>query len=213
VATRKRLDRSIIIQAAAELADEDGLEALTLQRVAERLGRNISSLYSHIDSVDDLRTEIAILGIREIGDELWAAALGRTQADALIALAEAYRDYVRRHPGRYDAHLRVGPSVDPHWKKASQRTAEATRAVFRSFGLDEEETSHAHRVFSATIRGFAITERLDLIPEVDADSTFRQLTLLFINALEHRHWPDRSVDLRREWVVLRTANDEDSSEV
>jgi AcrR family transcriptional regulator len=52
---RKRglsLDR--IVGAAVELADADGLDAVSMSRVAERLGFTTMSLYRHVESKDDL---------------------------------------------------------------------------------------------------------------------------------------------------------------
>jgi hypothetical protein len=67
------------------------------------------------------------------------------------------------------------------------RLAEPVRAVFRSFGLDDEHAAVAHRVFSATVNGFArSSDRVD-------DDDFHQAVALFVEGLSSGRWPMGSV--------------------
>ena len=65
------------------LADADGLEAVTLARVAHALGVKPPSLYNHVDGRDGLVRAIALRGLGELTDALRRAATGRAGADAL----------------------------------------------------------------------------------------------------------------------------------
>ena len=97
---RAGLDADAVVAAAAELADADGLEAVTLARLASRLGVRAPSLYAHVDGLADLRRRIAARGALELAAELQAAAAGRAGADALLAIANAYRPTRARTPAR-----------------------------------------------------------------------------------------------------------------
>jgi AcrR family transcriptional regulator len=97
---RAGLSTAAVVGAAAELADADGLEGLTLARLAGAVGVRTPSLYNHVGSLDDVRRGVALVALREIGDALRDAAVGRARDDALVAMAHAYRDYARAHPGR-----------------------------------------------------------------------------------------------------------------
>ncbi len=70
VATQVGLDHEAVIQAAAELADERGVDALTLAALATRLGIRSQSLYAHVDGLDGLLRDLALHSVRLLGDEL-----------------------------------------------------------------------------------------------------------------------------------------------
>ena len=84
-----------IVQAAIEIADAEGLEAVSMARVAERLGFTAMSLYRHIDGKDDLLVlmQDAALGPPPPLDPSltgWRAKLERWSTDML--------DLLNRHP-------------------------------------------------------------------------------------------------------------------
>ena len=86
---RAGLDRSRVAAAAALLADERGIGQLSLAAVAQELGVRTPSLYNHIASLDALQHEVCLLALGELAARLSAAAVGRSGADALHALAAA----------------------------------------------------------------------------------------------------------------------------
>jgi AcrR family transcriptional regulator len=183
------MSRSVVVAAAATIADREGFAAVTLSRVARELGCHVTSLYTHVDSVDALRREVAVLAQNELAEQLWRAALGRTEADALRALADVYRSYSHEHPGRSAALRGNERDHDAEWIAGSQRIAEPIRAVLGSFGLDDRAVVHAHRAFSAAVRGFAASEASGMYPTGDVDETFRQIVELFVRALSDGTWP------------------------
>jgi AcrR family transcriptional regulator len=94
---RAGLDPDAVVASAAALADAEGLDALTLARVAADLGIRSPSLYAHVDGLPDLRRRLAARGARELASALTAAAAGRARGDALRAIADVYRAYAREH--------------------------------------------------------------------------------------------------------------------
>src|SRR4051812_18179638 len=104
---RQSLDRARVVRAAAELADDDGLEAVTLARVAAVLGVRSPSLYNHVEGLDGLVRGIALLGLGDLAGVLREAAIGRAGPEALTAAAHAWRAYAQAHPGCYAATLRA----------------------------------------------------------------------------------------------------------
>ncbi len=90
---RPGLTRTIVLDAAIALVDADGLAALTMRRLGERLGVEAMSLYRHVHNKADLLDGIhdALLGriVVPPGADDWAADLR--------ALARAFRDVLRDH--------------------------------------------------------------------------------------------------------------------
>ena len=70
-------------------------------RLAEALGVQTPSLYNHVDGLPGLRRELALLSARSLGQCLADAAIGRSGPEALAALAQAYRSFIRENPGLY----------------------------------------------------------------------------------------------------------------
>lgn len=188
-AARPTLDRSTLIRVAADEADRVGWANLTLSEVARQVDRHVTSMYAHVDGLDGLRREVALLALGELSDEVWRAAMGRVREDALAAIAEVYRRFGEQHPGRVTAIMTASHHGDDEMTAAGARLAEPIRATFRSFGLDDEAVALAHRVFSATIDGFVRAEATDQYTPDNADAAFHQLVQLFVVALSTGQWP------------------------
>ena len=152
---RAGLDAEAVVAAAAELADAEGLEAVTLARLAGSLGIRSPSLYAHIDGLEDLRSRIGARGARELAAVLGAAAAGRAGRDALAAVAHAYRGYALEHPGRYAA-LQRPPA--PGQSRDAEAVVDVVLAVLRGYGLEGDPAIHAVRVVRAALHGFVILE-------------------------------------------------------
>jgi AcrR family transcriptional regulator len=86
---RAGLSTAEVVTAGAVMADEAGLDAVTLAALAGRLGVKPPALYKHVDGLDDLRHRIAVLAMSEFGDALRDALQGRAGLDALTALFTA----------------------------------------------------------------------------------------------------------------------------
>ncbi len=184
------LDRRTLIGVAADLADEYGWSRLTLSLVARTVNRHVTSLYAHVDSVDALRREVALVAMDELSELVWVAALGRTRDDALRAIATVYRGFSRDHPGRAMAMLSTDHRNDAELQTKGRRLAEPLAATFRSFGLDDAQVVHAHRIFSSTVRGLVQAESLDFFTATgNLDDAFEHMISLFVVAMETGQWP------------------------
>lgn len=154
---RRGLTTEQVVLAAAELADAEGLPAVSLSEVARRTGVRTASLYSHVAGLDDLLTRLAALALTEIADRAVVEMAGRADRGALEALCDAYRDYATAHPGRYAATrhplLPEGPAG-----VAARRHAELTRAVLRGYALEEEAQVHGVRLVGSVVHGFVTLE-------------------------------------------------------
>lgn len=126
------------------------------------------------------------MGGRELSEAVTTAAVGRAGTDALTSIAHAYRTYMREHPGRYFA-LTLTPAAGT---EEGSRTVQIMHAVFKSFGLSEVQTVHAHRIFTSAIRGFVLVEHSrGFSASPDPDGTFDQLIRLFASSLISKSWP------------------------
>src|SRR5919108_4959793 len=92
--TRTPLSRDRILQAALELADEQGLEALSMRKLGQHLGFEAMSLYNHVQNKDDLLSGMLELVLAETeppsADGPWDKVIKRSALSVHAAL--------RRHP-------------------------------------------------------------------------------------------------------------------
>lgn len=183
MATRVGLDRGAVVAAAIRIADQDGVDALSLARLAADLGIRTPSLYAHVDGQRGLRRELWLWAVGDLGEVLRASVMGRSGEDALFAFATAFRDYAVRHPGRYQLTLRPPVPFDDVAAAARRRANEAFLAVLRSCGVDRSRGVHAGRALRAAIHGFVALEADDLLGRDDVDESFRQMVALLAHGL------------------------------
>ncbi|MCM0675444.1 WHG domain-containing protein [Micromonospora phytophila] len=187
---RAGLNQPTVVREAARLADEVGFGQLTLAALAARLGVALPSLYKHVKGADALAQKLSALATAEIAEEMSAAAVGRAGADALRAVANAYRAYARRHPGRYPAAQRAPDPADPEHLAAGERAVAVVYAILRGYGVTGEPAVDAVRAFRSAVHGFVSLEAAGGfgLPR-DVDRSFERL----VDGLDiaFRSWPGR----------------------
>ncbi len=155
---RAGLSRAAVVDLGAQVADEGGLDRLTLAGVATRAGVRLPSLYKHVGGLDDLQRGVAVLALAELDARLRAATVGRSTGDALRALAVAYRAFARERPGRYAATLRAPAPDDDEHARAASAVVDVVFAVLRGYGLAGGELVHATRILRSSLHGFVALE-------------------------------------------------------
>ncbi|MFJ1598493.1 TetR/AcrR family transcriptional regulator [Streptomyces sp. NPDC088261] len=146
--------------AGAEVADEVGLDQVSMSRVARRLGVKDASLYTYVRGLEDLRGRIALLAADEKTIRIAEATAGRSGKDALVAFADAWREYAHRYPGRYAA-TQASIRIDPELAAAApgpRRAVELTYNMLRGYGLAEPDLTDAVRLLRSTFHGFVALE-------------------------------------------------------
>ncbi|MFH8476248.1 TetR/AcrR family transcriptional regulator [Streptomyces sp. NPDC018000] len=147
-----------ITRAAAALADEVGIDKVTISALARTFGVKDASFYSHVKNIQEIRTRVAILASGEMNESLATAIAGRSGGDALTAFANAYRQYALQHPGRYAAtQLRLDPAAISG-TEAFTRSIELTYAVMRYYNLGDPDLTDAARLLRSTFHGYISIE-------------------------------------------------------
>ena len=157
---RAGLNPALVVDEAARLADEIGLERLTLAALAARFGVAVPSLYKHVGGLDAVRRGVAIRGVRDLGEALDAAlaAAPGTPSARLRALAVSYRGFARAHPGRYAASVRAAAPDDAEHVAASNVVLRLVLDVLGERGLGGDDAIDAARGLRAALHGFVALE-------------------------------------------------------
>ena len=185
MAHRAGLDRAAVVAEATKLVDEEGVEQLSLGRLAERLSIKTPSLYNHVAGLPGLRHELALFCARELLDWLTQATIGRSRAEAILALADAYRAYAREYPNRYHFTLQAPAADDPQRAAIAEEILGVIYAVLRPYSLGEQNMIHAIRSLRSIVQGFVSLEVAGgFAMPVNLDDSFHWLIQLFIAGIE-----------------------------
>ena len=143
-----QISREAVLAAALRLADEQGLDAVTMHAVARRLQVTPMALYRHVDDKNAMLDGLVEMLLTE-----YPLPRAEGEWDArLIALADGIRDTARRHPAVFL--LLIRPAVTP----SARVVRDAVQAALREGGLPEAEVARAERLISTAVLGFAASE-------------------------------------------------------
>lgn len=186
MSTKRGLDTQSILNAAAELAEEKGLENVSLLQVAEKLGVKSPSLYNHLSGLKELSLGIAKLAISRLEDAIRNAAVGRSKEDALMAIALAYRRFAKGNPELYKAILRFPDYNDTGIREAGHEVVRILYQVMEPYPIGKEETIHFVRGFRSALHGFVSLEEAGFFQDAEAnkDESFERLVSRLISTLK-----------------------------
>jgi AcrR family transcriptional regulator len=146
---RSALTRERVLEAAVELADDIGIESLTIRKLADRLGVGAMTIYHHVPSKEEIIDGMVELVFAEIElprlDGDWKSALRRRCFSA--------REVLKRHPWAaplMESRVAPGPANMTHH--------DAVIGCLRQGGLSLQMTAHAYAIIDSFIYGFAFEE-------------------------------------------------------
>ncbi len=146
---REPLSRERALQVAMALADAEGLEALTMRRLAQELGVEAMSLYHHVSNKNDILDGMVDLVFAQIelpaGSGDWKKEMRKRTHSARAAL--------NRHPwaiGLMESRSAPGMATLQHH--------DAVLGSLRKGGLSITLTAHAYSMIDAYLYGFVLQE-------------------------------------------------------
>jgi AcrR family transcriptional regulator len=165
-----------VVEEAAALADQVGLEQVTFARLAQILGVSAPALYKHVDGLEQLHRDLTVLGATELWARIRDAAVGKSRRDALFATAEAYRQYARERPGLIGVVVRAPSPDDAELVAAAEAGLAVLRGVLAGYELSEDDEIHAMRELRVVAHGFATLENAGGFGlSQSLDETYRRL--------------------------------------
>jgi AcrR family transcriptional regulator len=149
VTARPPLSRDRVLAAAVALADREGVEALTVRRLAEDLSVHPTSLYNHVPSKEAILDGVVerLIVEADLPDEV------DSWQDWVRAIAICLRDLARAHPGAFMVLARR-----PAETARAYRVTEIGLDAFERAGFATVEAVQAVRVVSLAVLGMALNE-------------------------------------------------------
>jgi AcrR family transcriptional regulator len=143
------IDRARILDATLALAEEEGLDAVTMRSVAGRLGVTPMALYRYVGDKQGLLDGL----VERLLDELPAPDPALEWPDRLRAMSRGLREAARRHPEVFLMLFRR-PAATPQ----ARRTRGGLYDALRDAGVPEDALPRAERLLSTFYLGFAASE-------------------------------------------------------
>ncbi|MFC3746750.1 WHG domain-containing protein [Paenibacillus sp. GCM10012306] len=189
---RAGLDVDILVRAAAEIADEEGIEEVTLARLAAKLGVRSPSLYNHINGLQGLRTQLAIYGLGELNTAIASAAEGLSGDDAVQAMGRAYVEFARSRPGLYKTTLSSPDPNNAELVAASERILSQIINLLQVYNLGKEGELHAVRGLRSILHGFAsIVQEGGFGMPLDTNISLSRLIAAFLTGIGQMNIPGK----------------------
>lgn len=168
----RTLSRAKVVEAAAAIIDEHGVEQLSMTNLSARVGVAVASLYNHVENLEDVRGAVQVHTMEALGYALRDAAMGRSGIDGMHALADEHRRFASAHPHRYRL-LTATPANRESFVVAALDGNVALTAMLRSCGIPQEDALPSAVAIFAALHGFAMLEIADFLGgEMDTDALY-----------------------------------------
>jgi AcrR family transcriptional regulator len=188
VSTRRTLTRERVLAAALLLADKQGIEALTMRNLGQKLGVEAMSLYNHVANKEDLIDGLVDIVFSEIVVPCdragWKSAMRRRALSALDALTRH-----RWAAGLMESRTNPGP--------ANLRHHESVLDCLRRAGFSVEMAAHAYSALDSYTYGFAVNQQS--LP-FDTGEQAAQVAGSILAQLEGGGFP-RLAEIARDYVM------------
>jgi AcrR family transcriptional regulator len=171
---RERADRErLILATARELAEQQGWDAVTTRRLAERIEYSQPVLYSHFRGKREIIGAVALEGAAEVAVAVRAAASSaNSPRERVAALARAYLDFAARNPAVYDALFQLDGGLAFAKADTPEPLKDAFAALLESLGEVAGDGVHPAlftEVFWAALHGLATLTRAGRLPPEDTE--------------------------------------------
>ncbi|HLQ47871.1 MAG TPA: TetR/AcrR family transcriptional regulator [Candidatus Dormibacteraeota bacterium] len=143
------LSRERVLNTALKLADQGGLESLSMRKLGQELGVEAMAVYYHLANKDEVLDGIVDLVFGEID----LPVAGADWKTAMRQRAISLRDVLARHRwaiGMMESRRKPGP--------ANLRHHDAVIGNLRAAGFDMQMVAHAYSLLDGYIYGFALTK-------------------------------------------------------
>jgi AcrR family transcriptional regulator len=145
--TRPAVTRDRAVNAAVALADADGIESLSMRKLAGELGIEAMSLYYHVKNKDDLLDGM----VERVYGEIMVPSIGDDWKTAMRLRAESTRGVLGRHPWAISM-------IDERTTVAGMTHLNAVIGTLRHAGFSVALAGHALSLLDSYAHGFALQE-------------------------------------------------------
>ncbi|GFP75779.1 TetR/AcrR family transcriptional regulator [Clostridium fungisolvens] len=181
---KRNLTKEKIIEVAFSLADEIGLNQVTFQKIAEKLGIKYPSLYNHFANMDNLRKEMTVYLLNRLNLKLMQTLIGKSGEDAIRKFAYVYRDFAFENRTGYWLFMNIPSTADEELTRLAKDTTAIIHQILVHYIKDETIIVHKSRALRSLLHGFVSSHSLGYFQgAVDVNDSFKLMIDDFITSL------------------------------
>ncbi|PJZ68357.1 TetR family transcriptional regulator [Leptospira perolatii] len=169
--TRNSLNRETIVQAAFEILNEEGIEGLSMRKIAEKLDCSVASPYSHFKSQEDIIRILISQGEAQLTETLKVAKTkGRTSYEQLVVIARTYYEFSGNNQELHKVmfntvhgpmHRKAFPKLPTSYRVFLETIREGHRSG--EFRISEEEIPSLARTLYSWMYGIIVLDMTDML--------------------------------------------------
>lgn len=153
---KKGLDKNAVIERAAGIANEKGLDNVTLKELADSLEIRSPSLYNHISGLPELKREIMLYGWKQAEERILRVSEGMNGYEAIRAMCREFYRYASENKGVFGAMLWYNKYADDGSMKATSGLLSRVYRVMEDMGISRDKAEHLIRTLRGFLEGFAL---------------------------------------------------------
>lgn len=144
----------LIVNRIINEMEVETLEGLSMAEIAKDLGIKTPSLYSHFESLSDLKVQITLRALQELGRDLREVLGAHREKNDLVAFMKVYRRFGHQHPLLFNA-TQIGIRTrDPEVLKAAHQIVELAILALQEYRMSPAYIIHAVRTIRSLLNGF-----------------------------------------------------------
>ncbi|HMR64484.1 MAG TPA: TetR-like C-terminal domain-containing protein, partial [Anaerolineae bacterium] len=136
---------------------------------------------------DGLLHDLTLWGLQKLLANIRQAVRGKVGREALLAVAQAYRDFAHTQPGIYPLTLHAHDPQDAEWTALSNELIGTLQLILASYGFSGEAALHAIRGWRSLLHGFVSLEMAGGFGlPLERDESFGLLLEIYLDGMEKR---------------------------
>lgn len=179
------LTREKVIEKAGELANEQGLNSVTITNLANYLGIKKPSLYHHIRDQEDILSGIMIYGWEKVSNEICPDIITEDAKKAINELSHKIFNYAIANPGIFEAMLWYNSYKNEQLRRATEGLYLFFFSQTDKLEIEREAANHLLRTYRSLLEGFILLVIHDSFGNpVSIEESFQISIDLFTSGLE-----------------------------
>lgn len=154
--SKNNISDELIIETSARIANKVGLDNLSLKIIAEELNIKSPSLYNHISSLNEIKSQLMVYGWKQIEEKMIDSAVGVSGYEALKNMCNVFYDYATNNKGIFTAMLWYNKYESDEKQNATTRLFNMLFKIMKSLNITDENINHIIRTLRGFLEGFSL---------------------------------------------------------
>ena len=153
---KNNINEKLILETSADIANDIGLENLSLKEIAYRLNIKSPSLYNHFEGLEKIKESLMLYGWNQIEEKIIDSAVGVSGYEALRNMCYAFYDYGIANKGVFSAMLWYNKYENKEFETTTSRLFNIIFKVMRPLNISDENINHIIRTLRSFLEGFVL---------------------------------------------------------